>query len=115
MTTQHHNRNMEASLKEIFTRKFLQDYKADMTVYALSRKISQSALREASQGKTRYVQCIDERNGIEFSRRHCRNVDERIQKLVEYLKTMFPDSIVEYRESARLDGSIESGIVIDWS
>lgn len=108
-------RGMEASLKETFTKKFLQNYKSDMTVYALSRQISQATLREASQGKTRYFQHIDERNGIEFSRRHHKNVDERIQKLVEYLKITFPDSIVEYKQSTRLDGSIESGIVIDWS
>lgn len=100
---------------EIYTRDFLQNYKRDSSTYSLAKNIVQQVLREAGQGKTRYVQKIDERNGIEFSRRHTRDVDSNIIKVTRFLKRMLPDTTIEYKQSERLDGSIESGIVIDWS
>ena len=100
---------------EIYTRDFLQNYKRDCSIYSLAKNIVQQVLREAGQGKTRYVQKIDERNGIEFSRNHTRGVDTNIIKVTRFLKQMLPDTTIEYKQSERLDGSIESGIVIDWS
>ena len=99
---------------EVYTREFLQKYKQDAVAYGLAKKIVQGVLGHAQRGVTRYLYPnID--IGLEFSETHQRNAHERIQVVVGFLRQMLPDSLVEYKTATRLDGTAESGIVIDWS
>ena len=99
---------------EVYTREFLQKYKQDAVAYGLAKKIVQGVLQHAQQGLTRYLY-PNANMGIEFSETHQRNANERCQVVVGILKKMLPDSLVEYKTVVRLDGTAESGIIIDWS
>lgn len=100
---------------EVYSRKFLQNYKRDRVFYELSKKIVQQALHASAMGEIRYVERLENYRGIEFNRALIRDVDTNIMTVIGFLKQMLPDSSVEYKTSTRLDGTPESGIVIDWS
>jgi hypothetical protein len=90
---------------EIYTREFLQKYKQDFNEYSLAKQIVQQVLRQSQQGRTSYL------HPIHISHKLYNNTES----IIKFLRQMLPDSSVEYKTATRLDGTFESGIVIDWS
>jgi hypothetical protein len=95
-----------------FSRAHLQTLAVDASLYNSVKQIADQVVQTAMQGKTRFLVS-------HFSRRMTNHsipmtVEDKT-KFLSLLQERFPDCTVEYRESTRLDGTVESGIVIDWS
>jgi hypothetical protein len=87
----------------VLSKSFLQSRSVDSRYDGEIGRIINNVKQAASQGKTR----ICENNYI--------NHDMTRERLIALLQNYLPEVSIEYVELPRLNGTIEKGIVIDWS
>lgn len=96
------------------SRAYLQSLVVDGQLYEQATRITEKVVREAMKGNTKHILTPGS-----FSVRHVnystRMPSEDIARFIEILREHLPDCTIEHRTSTRLDGTTESGIVIDWS
>ena len=105
---------MSQSHPYTLSRTYLQSLATDdASMYRTANTIVDSVVAAAKKGKTRYVDA----NSFYIMRENhsVRMTPENLVRFLVILRERFPECIVEYRETTRLDGTTEAGIVIDWS
>ena len=86
------------------SKKYLQSLHADHQVHTFIDLVTKNVLQEARRGRTSYVfRQLQSEKSSEF------------QILFELVQTKFPDCKVEIKQAVSLNGTVERGIVIDWS
>lgn len=96
------------------SRAYLQSLAVDGNLHVQATRIVDRIVQEAMKGNTKYIL-----KPASFSVGHVYYSDrmppEDIARFIEILRERLPDCTIEHRTSTRLDGTTESGIVIDWS
>ena len=94
----------------VYSRTYLQSLKTDADLYSRVDRAVKTVLTTAHRGGTRYI--LPQVHFMNYSGGVNREIDR--DRFIALLQERLPGCTLEYRESTRLDGTVEAGIVIDW-